>query len=129
MLHSTHTGAGSGALTPEHDDPEGPKNRRRASRGRDSTLGAILRWCGQLQLLVGLVAGLFAGTWSSYYQIAAVRRLVEPMAKKSCAEWPVEQQRQYGMPCKALYEAQGVAIAPTSTTEYSGLFMTGVVLP
>lgn len=106
------TAAGSGSLTPDHDDPSGAKNRRHQPRGRESALAAVLQWCSQVQLLVGLVAGLFAGTWSTYYQISAIRRLVEPMAKKSCAEWPVAEQRQYAMPCRALYEAQGVALTP-----------------
>lgn len=126
-MHSPRTSApaGSGTLTPEHDDPEGPKDRRRAPRTRDGALAAILHWCSQVQLLVGLVAGLFAGTWSSYYQISAIRRLVEPMAKKSCAEWPIDQQRQYGMPCKALYDAAGVAFAPAPRTD---VFTLGVMV-
>jgi len=131
MTTSSHpsTAAGSGSLTPDHDDPEGPKNRRRQPRGREGALAAVLQWCSQLQLLVGLVAGLFAGTWSTYYQISAIRRLVEPMAKKSCAEWPVAEQRQYAMPCKALYEAQGVALAPASPRfDPATLSLVGVVV-
>lgn len=132
MTTSSHpsTAAGSGSpYDPAHDDPDGPKNRRRSARNRESALAAILRWCSQVQLLVGLVAGLFAGTWSTYYQISAIRRLVEPMAKKSCAEWPVAEQRQYAMPCKALYEAQGVALAPpTGAFDRANLSLVGVVV-